>query len=80
MKSFILQMAEKLQELIPNGVLQFSSDEFDGVTLKLKEHDKPGAKEWSMIIPFEVFYKKGETADGETLAAIFKQFKEVKKV
>jgi hypothetical protein len=72
-------MAEKLQEVVPTGVLQVVSDEFDGVTLKLKEHERPGAKETVLVIPFEEFYKKGDKADGELLALIFKNFKEGKK-
>jgi hypothetical protein len=79
MKSFILQIAEKLQEVVPTGVLLITSDEFDGVTLKVKEHDKPGAKETVLLIPFEDFYKKGDKADGELLTLIFKNFKEGKK-
>jgi len=72
-------MAEKLQEVVPTGVLQIVSDEFDGVTLKLKEHERPGAKETVLVIPFEEFYKKGDKADGELLALIFKNYKEGKK-
>lgn len=80
MKSLILQISEKLQEVaINSAVLQFSVDEFDGITLKLKESEKPGAKEWAMTIPFEPFYKKGDTADGEAIQQIFKTAKEAKK-
>jgi hypothetical protein len=81
MKSFILQISEKLQEFaLNNAVLQFTADEFDGVTVKLKESDKPGAKEWTLLIPFENFYKKGEGADAEALQQIFVSAKAGKKV
>jgi len=80
MKSFILQVSEKLQEhAINTAVLQFSADEFDGVTLKLKDSDKPGAKEWTMLIPFEDFYKKGEKADGDSIQLLFANAKAGKK-
>jgi hypothetical protein len=79
MKSFILQLSEKLQEhAINSAVLQVSADEFDGVTLKLKSSDKPGAKEWTLLVPFENFYKKGDGADTEAIQQIFKQAKEGK--
>ncbi len=81
MKSLILQISEKLQETaINSAVLQFSADEFDGVTLKLKESDKPGAKEWTLLIPFEEFYKKGDGADTESIQKIFASAKAGKKV